>query len=272
MNATEEIASQNLDFKIGQSNIMEFENVLLFFSKMRDNLKKSLEQQWIAEQTRKEQIAALAHDLKTPLTVIRGNIDLLEETPLNKEQQEFIKYASLSSEQMEAYIKTLIELSRDSMGHEPLIQPIPFSFFWKNLCEQILALCSIQHINLQTSSDTPPEYFQGDKILIERSVMNIVNNALEFSPEQSVLRVNAECDGKFLKICIMDSGTGFSQKALKHAKELFFMDDQSRSSKLHFGMGLYIANHIVEQYHGNVQIQNSVETKGGEVILTFPVS
>lgn len=272
MNATEEIASQNLDFEIGQSNIMEFENVLLSFSKMRDNLKKSLEQQWIAEQTRKEQIAALAHDLKTPLTVIRGNIDLLEETPLNKEQQEFIKYASLSSEQMEAYIKTLIELSRDSMGHEPLIQPIPFSSFWENLCEQILALCSIRHINLQTSSDIPPEYFQGDKILIERSVMNIVNNALEFSPEQSVLRVNSGCDGKFLKICIMDSGTGFSQKALKHAKELFFMDDQSRSSKLHFGMGLYIANHIVEQHHGNVQIQNSVETKGGEVILTFPLN
>ncbi|MFR6090356.1 MAG: ATP-binding protein [Lachnospiraceae bacterium] len=272
MNATEEISSQNLDFEIGHSNIKEFEDVLLSFSKMRDNLKNSLEQQWAAEQTRKEQIAALAHDLKTPLTVIRGNIDLLEETPLNSEQQEFIKYASFSSEQMESYIKTLIELSRASMGYGLLIQQIPFSSFWENLCEQIRALCSIQHINLQTSTDTPPEHFQGDRILIERAVMNIVSNAFEFSPEQSILKVKAEGDGKTLKIRITDSGTGFSQKALKHAKELFFMDDQSRSSKLHFGMGLYITNHIVEQHHGNMQIQNSAETKGGEVILTFPLN
>lgn len=270
--ATEEISSQNLDFEIGQSNIKEFEDVLLSFSKMRDNLKKSLEQQWAAEQTRKEQIAALAHDLKTPLTVIRGNIDLLEETPLNSEQQEFIKYASFSSEQMESYIKTLIELSRSSMGYGLLIQQIPFSSFWDNLCEQIRALCSIRHINLQTDIDTPPEYFQGDKILIERAVMNIVSNALEFSPEQSILKVKTGGDGKTLKIRITDSGTGFSQKALKHAKELFFMDDQSRSSKLHFGMGLYITNHIVEQHHGNMQIQNSAETKGGKVILTFPLN
>lgn len=272
MTATEEISSQNLDFEIGQSNIKEFEDVLLSFSKMRDNLKESLEQQWVAEQTRKEQIAALAHDLKTPLTVIRGNIDLLEETPLNREQQEFIKYASFSSEQMESYIKALVELSRASMGYGILMKQISFSSFWENLCEQIRALCNIRHINLQISVVTPPEYFQGDTLLIERAVMNIVSNALEFSPEHSVLNVNARGDGKTLKIRITDSGTGFSQKALKHAKELFFIDDQSRSSKLHFGMGLYITNHIMEQHQGNLQIQNSVETKGGEVILTFPVS
>lgn len=271
MNATEEIASQNLDFDIGQSNIKEFEDVLLSFSKMRDNLKKSLEQQWTAEQIRKEQIAALAHDLKTPLTVIRGNIDLLEETCLNSEQWKFIKYASSSSDQMESYIKTLIELSRSSMEYGLLIEQIAFLPFWKSLCEQIQALCAIRHIKLQTSTDTPPEHFQGDKIQIERAIMNIVSNALEFSPEQSILRVNASCDGKSLKICITDSGIGFSPKALKHAKELFFMDDQSRNSKLHFGMGLYITNHIVEQHQGNMQIQNSDETKGGEVILTFPV-
>lgn len=270
--ATEQIQQQNLDFEVESSEINEYNAVLHSISKMKDSLKLSLEQQWAAEQTRKEQIAALAHDLKTPLTVIRGNIDLLEETPLNSEQQEFIKYASFSSEQMESYIKTLIELSRASMGYGLLIQQIPFSSFWGNLCEQIQALCSIRHINLKTGTDTSPEYLQGDRILIERAVMNIVSNALEFSPEQSILKVKAEGDGKILKICITDSGTGFSQKALKHAKELFFMDNQSRSSKLHFGMGLYITNHIMEQHHGNMQIQNSAETKGGEVILTFPLN
>ena len=61
---------------MGHSKIKEFEDVLCSFSDMKNNLKSSLEKQWSAEQLQKEQIAALAHDLKTPLTVIQGNIDL----------------------------------------------------------------------------------------------------------------------------------------------------------------------------------------------------
>ena len=268
--ATQEISSQNLDFEIGRSNIKEFNDVLRSFSNMRDNLKKSLEQQWTAEQVRKEQIAALAHDLKTPLTVIRGNVDLLEETILNSEQKNFIKYASLSTDQMEAYIKTLIELSRAAMADKIFFEQIPFLPFWENLCGQIQSLCNLRFINLQTSTDMLPEYVQGDRILIERAVMNIVSNALDFAPEESVLKVSAKGAGELLEISIADSGPGFSQKALKHAKELFFMDDESRGSKQHFGMGLYIVTQIVEKHQGKMRIGNSAVTKGAEVTISFP--
>lgn len=77
MEATKEISEQNLDFEVGHSNIKEFEDVLCSFSSMKDNLKSSLEKQWNAEKLQREQIAALAHDLKTPLTVIQGNADLI---------------------------------------------------------------------------------------------------------------------------------------------------------------------------------------------------
>lgn len=83
--ATLEVGKQNLDFDVEHSIIREFEDALTSFSHMKDQLKESLEQQWVAEQTQKEQIAALAHDLKTPLTVIQGNVDLMIETELDKE-------------------------------------------------------------------------------------------------------------------------------------------------------------------------------------------
>ncbi len=73
--ATSEVSKQNLDFEVGHSKIKEFEDVLSSFANMKDSLKTSLEQQWKAEQTQRDQIAALAHDLKTPLTVIQGNAD-----------------------------------------------------------------------------------------------------------------------------------------------------------------------------------------------------
>ena len=94
--ATRQVAEQNLDFEVGHSKIKEFEDVLCSFANMKDNLKISLEKQWNAEQLQREQIAALAHDLKTPLTVIQGNIDLINETELDDEQRLYAGYITES--------------------------------------------------------------------------------------------------------------------------------------------------------------------------------
>lgn len=102
--ATKEIENQNLDFEMEHSKIKEFENVLLSFDDMRTSLKTSLEKQWSAEQNQREQIASLAHDLKTLLTVMQGNIDLLDETELDEEQKLYLSYAMNSSEQMKEHL------------------------------------------------------------------------------------------------------------------------------------------------------------------------
>ena len=102
--ATKEIENQKSDFEMEHSKIKEFENVLLSFDDMRTSLKTSLEKQWSAEQNQREQIASLAHDLKTLLTVMQGNIDLLDETELDEEQKLYLSYAMNSSEQMKEHL------------------------------------------------------------------------------------------------------------------------------------------------------------------------
>ena len=103
--ATSEVAKQNLDFEVGHSNIKEFEDVLLSFSRMKESLKASLEQQWEAEHMQKEQIAALAHDLKTPLTSIIGYIDLLKKTELTDEARDYVDVLSRKSEHLKHMIQ-----------------------------------------------------------------------------------------------------------------------------------------------------------------------
>lgn len=139
--ATSEVAKQNLDFHVGHSKIREFEDVLISFSHMKDNLKKSLEQQWSAEQTQREQIAALAHDLKTPLTVIQGNADLMRETDLDGEQRLYMEYINSSSEQMQLYIKTLIDISRAATGYQLHMEIINLADYVEYLRGQVSALC-----------------------------------------------------------------------------------------------------------------------------------
>ena len=268
--ATSEVAKQNLDFEVGHSNIKEFEDVLISFSHMKESLKASLEQQWKAEQMQKEQIAALAHDLKTPLTVIQGNADLISETELDEEQRLYAEYISSSSEQMQLYIRTLIDISRAATGYQLHMEDIDLPAYMKQLREQIDALCQTKKIGLQVEIEHLPAVLSADKLLLERAIMNVVNNALDYSPQDSSISISMMGDNGSLKISVTDAGPGFSQEDLLHAEEQFYMADRSRSSNLHFGMGLFITKSIVQPHGGQLILSNSEKTGGAQVTISIP--
>ena len=71
----------------------------------------------------------------------------------------------------------------------------------------------------------------------------------------------------FLRIIVIDDGQGFSEYALCHATEQFYMEDKSRNRKMHFGMGLYIANEIAKQHDGQLILENSTQTGGAKVTI-----
>ena len=209
--ATDKVAGQNLDFEVGHSKIKEFEDVLHSFSDMKNNLKSSLEKQWSAEQLQREQIAALAHDLKTPLTVIQGNIEA-----------------------------------------------------------QTNSLCLTKEICLHMETGADLGTFKADKLLLERAIMNVIDNALDYSPLKGTIYVEVQKPDDFLQISITDEGNGFTAEALYHAQEQFFMGNKSRTSNMHFGMGLYITSSIIKQHNGQLLLKNSDKTKGAEVIIKIP--
>ena len=268
--ATAEVSKQNLDFEVGHAKIKEFEDVLASFSDMKDNLKISLERQWKTEQTQKEQIAALAHDLKTPLTVIQGNADLLTETNLDDEQRLYAGYVVESSGQMQSYIQTLIDISRAAVGYQLHIESIDLPAFMQHLFGYMESLCRTKEIRLQMNTVSLPQMLKFDRMLIERAIMNVISNGLDYSPQGGTLYVDVQSNNGFVEISVTDEGTGFSKEALCHAQERFYMGDQSRNSKLHFGMGLYITNSIMEQHNGQLILENSKETGGAKVTMKLP--
>ena len=268
--ATSEVAKQNLDFEVGHSNIKEFEDVLISFSHMKESLKASLEHQWKAEQMQKEQIAALAHDLKTPLTVIQGNADLISETELDEEQCLYAEYIISSSEQMQLYIRTLIDISRAATGYQLHVEDIDLPAYVEQLQRQIGALCQTKKIGLQMEIEHLPAVLSADKLLLERAIMNVVNNALDYSPQDSSISISITGGKGNLQILVTDAGPGFSQEDLLHAEEQFYMADHSRSSNLHFGMGLFITKSIVQQHGGQLILSNSEKTGGAQVTMKIP--
>lgn len=268
--ATEQVTQQNLDFEVGHSKIKEFEEVLHSFSDMKENLKSSLEKQWSAEQLQREQIAALAHDLKTPLTVIQGNIDLLNETKLDEEQRLYAWYITESSEQIGLYIKTLNDISRTVAGYQLQLEKVDMTVYMKQIEMLANSLCLTKGIYLCMETGADLRNCKADKLLLERAIMNVISNAIDYSPSQGTIYIETKNMGDFLEISITDEGSGFTSEALLHAQEQFFMGNKSRISNMHFGMGLYITSSIIKQHNGQILLKNSDITKGAEVIIKMP--
>lgn len=267
---TQKIEQQNLDFTVGSSDIFEIDKVLNGLEHMKQALKQSLTEQWKAEKMRQDQIAALAHDLKTPLTIIRGNSELLFDTILTDEQRECADYIKNGSIQMQNYIQTLIDITKSIDSFYPHIQKFCISDFLQELQNQTKGLCSTQGIQLQASYAYQTQHFHIDHDLFMRAILNVISNAVEHTPANGIvyLEVN-ESEGYFVFI-INDTGNGFSAEALKHATEQFYMSDQSRNSNAHFGIGLYITDLVIKQHNGQLILENSRKTGGAKVTIKIP--
>ncbi len=260
---------QDLDFDIQKSKLFEVDQALDALDHMRIALKHSLSKQWQDDKMRQDQLSALAHDLKTPLTIIRGNTELLFETSLSTEQRECAEYIESSSEQMQLYIRTLIDISRAATGYQLHMEDINLPAYVEHLWGQIDALCQTKKIGLKMEADHLPAVLSADKLLLERAIMNVVNNALDYSPRDSFIHISMTGDKENLKITVTDAGPGFSQEDLRHAQEQFYMADHSRSSNLHFGMGLFITKSIVQQHGGQLILSNSEKTGGAQATISI---
>ncbi len=266
-NATEKIQNKDLEFEIQYSGIKEIDAALRSLDSMKTELQQSLEKQWKSEQTRKIQISALAHDIKTPLTVVRGNAEMLNDTEQTEEQKECTSYILKNADQMEQYVQMLIDLSKAEVGYSLQLENVNMRAFLDDIYSQINALASIKQLKTEFDEKDLPDIIHLDISLMQRAIINIVSNAVDYSPEHGVICFSTSKNKDKIRFTITDSGKGFSSENLKNATKQFYQGDSSRSSKLHYGMGLFIAASIVKQHGGTLLIANSPVRGGGMVTI-----
>jgi Osmosensitive K+ channel histidine kinase len=142
----------------------------------------------------------------------------------------------------------------------------------EELQKKIKPLLATKDIQLDFLLRDYPDMIHCDSSLLERAVLNVISNAVDFTPKEATIRVEAyELDGCF-NIEITDSGIGFSEKDLEQSKQRFYMGDSSRSSRNHYGMGLTITDNIVAQHKGELILRNgTADLSGAQVIISIPV-
>ena len=237
---------------------------------IKHTLEKRKSDAQLAEQRKNDLVVYLAHDLKTPLTIIRGNAELLFDTSLSAEQRECAEYIENSSLQMQDYVQTLIEAAKSWDSYKPCMKKVNMDSLLLELKNQIGGLCAVNNISLHWDCGHYPAYITADHDLLIRMLINVLSNAVEHTPQGGEVIFEIEEHSNELSFLITDTGKGFSDEALKHATEQFFMDDDSRTSKSHYGIGLYVAASIAKKHNGKIILENSAVVGGAKVTIQIP--
>ncbi len=260
--AAQRLVAGDLETPLAHSDIREYDAALDSMRLLQTSLKESLNQQWKLEHNRVLEMDALAHDLRTPLTVIDGNAQLLDETPLNKEQRAMLESILQGSRAALEYVGELRELVRVSAPQDTQnTRLVDGDALTGRIRVDADGLCRMRGLELQFFVEALPQlYLEENQVL--RAVGNLVQNAVEHTPSGGAVACEITRDKDGVSITVTDGGSGFSAEALLHGREWFFTGEAGRTPQGHLGLGLAFADTVAARYHGALVLENTMEGHG----------
>ncbi len=251
--ATEYIRDGELDFKVEESNVKEINDVLVSVDNLKTNLASSLKEQWSLEHSKRQQVSSIAHDIRTPLTIIKGNSELLLESELSNYEMELLEYIKSSTEKIEDYVELLLETGR-SNDNQSTHSEFDLDEFIAEVEHVAEGLCKTKNLSFKIIKSNIPKTIIGEKQQIFRALSNIIDNAVEHSTEKEYVSLEIRAEQDYLEFIVKDNGAGFSKEALKYAKDEFYTGNTERSGK--HGLGLYLAEKVAINHGGGIIIEN----------------
>lgn len=281
---TRKISENDLEFEVGTSDVKEMNGVLCSLGRMKEALQESLKKQWDMESEQRRKMQALVHDIKTPLTIIKGNAELSEEDlerlredichiekeqvvqSVEKSQRQIVEY----TKEVERYLNKMRFLLNDqeSAEQETCISSEKLQEHLKVLAEQMASSKNMPLMVQCCKSDT---VIQVNLEQLKRAWRNVLSNALEYTgKEQGIdIKMTESMKGGIPYLCakVCDYGHGFTKEDLEFAAEEFYRGDKSRHDRNHQGLGLAIVKRFIEAQGGFLELGNSKEIEGAEVTL-----
>lgn len=249
---SEKVAAQELDFTVPHAGIREYDQALGAMEHMREALYSSLASQWAAQQEREAAIAALAHDLKTPLTLVGGNAELLLDEELPEKSRKMVETIAASNGRAKQYVVSLLETSG---GVEVAYAQTSLPAMLDEVYRSTKAIADAKGVRLQVrNSLAGTANMQKDPML--RALGNVVQNAIEHTPAGGSVIVEGNMADDGWQVVVRDEGAGFSKAALRHATERLWRDDPARSADGHHGLGLWFAAEVAKAHGGQLELGN----------------
>jgi two-component system phosphate regulon sensor histidine kinase PhoR len=224
------------------------------------------------ETMRRDFVANVSHELKTPLTSIKGFVETLLEGALEDKENaaHFLKIISEHANRLDNLVKDLLALSYLESA-EAAISPEDVDM--KRLADEVLSgfEAGMKRRSISARNELPEgALFKADKNKMEQVFVNLIDNAVKFNKDGGSIRIYSEKTAAGTRFIVEDSGTGIPPKDIPRIFERFYRVDKARSRSLGgTGLGLSIVKHIVSLHGGTVGVE-SAEEIGSKFYLTLP--
>jgi two-component system phosphate regulon sensor histidine kinase PhoR len=227
------------------------------------------------ESIRRDFVANVSHEIKTPITAIKASVETLKDGALKnpKDANRFLDITKKHVDRLEAIIEDILSLSRIERGVEKqgiTLREGPI----KHVLTAALSLCESQatakHIHLDLACDNDLTSII-DPDLLEQAIVNLLDNAIKYSDEKSTIQAKAFQTDNEIVISVHDKGCGIAEEHLPRIFERFYRVDKARSRKVGgTGLGLAIVKHIAQAHGGHVSVESTVG-KGSTFAIYLPV-
>lgn len=255
-NGVERIQEDNLDFHIEYDGDDELGRLCCSMEKMRRELRQKHKALWESLEQRKLLNASVAHDLRTPITVLKGYLDYLEKNIPQDKLTEDMLLDTVSSMQgavnrLELYVESVRDIEKiENIEIEKRSENV--KLLLNELRSNVLQLAGNKEIII--SNDITVDKIQIDKGVFFRILENLLQNALRYAEKQVSINLSHKKD--FLILTVKDDGKGFSAADLVKATTVFYSNDKE---KQHFGIGLSVCKILCEKHGGLLYVGNQKE-------------
>ncbi|MBG9541713.1 alkaline phosphatase [Cytobacillus firmus] len=243
----------------------EWKGILLVFHDITE-LKK-------LEQMRKDFVANVSHELKTPITSIKGFSETLLDGAMENKQtlNDFLNIILTESDRLQSLIQELLDLSKiEKQGFSLSIQQVDLAEVLEDVVAIMKGKAAEKEIVLEYKREDKPVYIEGDVHRLKQVFINIISNAISYTPNQGVVHISLANTGSTVLTEIRDTGIGIEAREIPRIFERFYRVDKARSRNSGgTGLGLAIVKHLVEAHKGTISVKSEVG-KGTSFIIELP--
>ncbi|OEH92867.1 hypothetical protein BFG57_01875 [Bacillus solimangrovi] len=268
------IANGQFDVTVSQTGPKEFRELATDFNDMSKKLNESFIKLKKSEEFKRELIANISHDLKTPISSIQSFVEALQDDIIESKEtrQTYLKTIRNETERLSLLITELLEFSKledDNIPFQPVQTHVDQVII--ETLENFELKLHEKAINLHVQIDDSLPSIKMVSNEIKRVLTNLIDNAVRYSPENSMITVEVEKDEMKVTFKITDEGPGIEEQYLEDVFERFFRVEKSRNKKYGgAGLGLAISKEIIERHGGQIGV--TVEDDSGCTFwFTLPI-
>ena len=248
--AAEKISNNDLNFAIRYHSKDELGQLCQSFEIMRTTLAENFSEMWRQVEERKQLNAAFAHDLRTPLTVLKGHNEILQASD-DPQTREAAATMGKHISRMETYVSSMSRLQRLE-DIRPACKRILLQPFLSALYESMEMVCKEKGKTPYLQTSVPASQLSIDKDFVTQVSNNLISNAVRYARDTITISFTADDNGLLLSVA--DDGKGFDKNTLHKATNPYFTEETDRSE--HFGLGLSICKLLCERHGGYLRIEN----------------